>query len=167
MGKMRRNASGKVKFSIRSKLLTGFLIVLALLIFVSVYTLTQVFTMADKSRQIDKTWMPSVTLLGIMNGDISDVERLGLAIIVEQNPSETEKLNEALKVLLAKMEDERKQLLTLIKGNPEAEQLYEQFSTNYDSYLQKMPEFIEYGLKNDYETSSKLHTADLSIVVYS
>ncbi|MCP1135595.1 methyl-accepting chemotaxis protein [Paenibacillus polysaccharolyticus] len=159
MGKMRGNALRKVKFSIRSKLLTGFLIVLALLIFVSVYTLTQVFTMADKSRQIDKTWMPSVTLLGIMNGDISDVERLGLAIIVEQNPSETEKLNEALKVLLAKMEDERKQLLTLIKGNPEAEQLYEQFSTNYDSYLQKMPEFIEYGLKNDYETSSKLHTA--------
>lgn len=159
MGKMRGNALRKVKFSIRSKLLTGFLIVLALLIFVSVYTLTQVFAMADKSRQIDKSAMPSVTLLGIMNGDVSDVERLGLAIIVEQNPSETEKLNEALKVLLAKIEDERKQLFAFIKGDPEAEQLYEQFSTNYDSFLQKMPEFIEYGLKNDYETSSKLHTA--------
>nr|WP_261771750.1 methyl-accepting chemotaxis protein [Paenibacillus xylanexedens] len=159
MGKMRGNALGKVKFSIRGKLLTGFLIVLALLIFVSVYSLSQVFAMADKSRQIDQSAMPSVTLLGIMNGDISDVERLGLAIIVEQNPSETEKLNEALKVLLAKIEDERKQLLNLIKGDPQAEQLYEQFSTNYDSYLQKMPEFIEYGLKNDYATSSMLHTA--------
>jgi methyl-accepting chemotaxis protein len=159
MGKVRGNALGKMKFTIRGKLLAGFSIVLALLIFVSVYTLTQVFAMADKSRQIDQSAMPSISLLGIMNGDVSDVERLGLAIIVEQNPSETEKLNEALKVLLAKIEDERKQLLNFIKGDPQAEQMYEQFSTNYDSYLQKMPEFIDYGLKNDYTTASTLHTA--------
>lgn len=159
MGKTRGNGLGKVKFTIRGKLLTGFSIVLALLIFVSVYTLSQVFAMADKSRQIDQSAMPSISLLGIMNGDVSDVERLGLAIIVEQNPSETEKLNEALKVLLAKIEDERKQLFNFIKGDPQAEQLYEQFSTNYDTYLQKMPEFIEYGLKNDYATASMLHTA--------
>ena len=137
MGKMRGTHWEKVKFTIRGKLLTGFMIVLALLIFVSVYTLTQVFAMADRSRQIDQTWMPTITLLGIMNGDVSDVERLGLAIIVEQSPSETEKLNEALKILLEKIETERKQLLTLIKGNAEAEKMYEQFSTNYDSYLQK------------------------------
>lgn len=115
--------------------------------------------MADRSRQIDQTWMPSVSLLGIMNGDVSDVERLALAVIVEQNPSETEKLHEALNVLLAKIADERKQLLTLIKGNSEAEKLYEQFSTNYDAYLEKMPAFVEYGLKNDYNNASTLHTA--------
>ncbi|MCK6077825.1 methyl-accepting chemotaxis protein [Paenibacillus silvae] len=147
-----------MRFTIRGKLLAGFSIVLALLIFVSVYTLMQVSTMADQSRQVNKTWMPSVSLLGIMNGDVSDVERLALAVIVEQDPSETEKLNEALNVVLAKIEDERKELLTLIKGNTDAEKLYEQFSTNYDAYLQKQPSFIENGLKNDYLAASKLHT---------
>lgn len=158
MGKVRGNALGKVKFTIRGKLLSGFLIVLALLIFVSVYTLTQVFKMADSARQIDQTWMPSVSLLGIMNGDVSDVERLALAIIVEQNPSETERMNGVLTELLAKIEDERKELLTLIKGNAEAEKMYEQFSSSYDAYLQKMPTFVDFGLKNDFDTASKLHT---------
>ncbi|WP_342554565.1 methyl-accepting chemotaxis protein [Paenibacillus sp. FSL R7-0652] len=158
MGKVRGNALGKVKFTIRGKLLSGFLIVLALLIFVSVYTLTQVFKMADSARQIDQTWMPSVSLLGIMNGDVSDVERLALAIIVEQNPSETERMNGVLTELLAKIEDERKELLTLINGNAEAEKMYEQFSSSYDAYLQKMPTFVDFGLKNDFDTASKLHT---------
>ncbi|GGH56976.1 hypothetical protein GCM10008014_28150 [Paenibacillus silvae] len=158
MEKARGNVRGKMRFTIRGKLLAGFSIVLALLIFVSVYTLMQVSTMADQSRQVNKTWMPSVSLLGIMNGDVSDVERLALAVIVEQDPSETEKLNEALNVVLAKIEDERKELLTLIKGNTDAEKLYEQFSTNYDAYLQKQPSFIENGLKNDYLAASKLHT---------
>lgn len=158
MEKVRGNVRGKMRFTIRGKLLTGFSSVLALLIFVSVYTLMQVSTMADQSRQVNKIWMPSVSLLGVMNGDTSDVERLALAVIVEQDPSETEKLNEALNVVLAKIEDERKELLTLIKGNAEAEKLYEQFSTNYDAYLQKQPSFIEYGLKNDYLAASKLHT---------
>ncbi|MBR2567240.1 MAG: methyl-accepting chemotaxis protein [Paenibacillus sp.] len=147
-----------MKFTIRGKLLSGFLIVLALSGFVSVYTLTQVSKMVDNVNEVDELWMPNVSLLGMMNGDVSDVERLALAIIVEQNPSETEKMNEALQLLLAKIEDERKQLLTMISGDARAEQLYEQFSMNYDEYVQKMPTFIDFGLKNDYDTSSKLHT---------
>ncbi|QKS60322.1 methyl-accepting chemotaxis protein [Paenibacillus barcinonensis] len=147
-----------MKFTIRGKLLTGFSIVLVLLIFLSVYTLVSVFTMADRSREINKTSMPSVSLLGIMNGDVSDVERLALAVIVEQDTNQTEKLKESLDVVLAKIEDERKELVTLVKGDTEAEKLYAQFSTNYDSYLQKLSSFIEYGLKNDYLAASKLHT---------
>ena len=160
MGNVRGNGNtlGKMKFTIRGKLLSGFLIVLALSGFVSVYTLTQVSKMVDNVNEVDELWMPNVSLLGMMNGDVSDVERLALAIIVEQNPSETEKMNEALQLLLAKIEDERKQLLTMISGDARAEQLYEQFSMNYDEYVQKMPTFIDFGLKNDYDTSSKLHT---------
>ena len=160
MGNVRGNGNtlGKMKFTIRGKLLSGFLIVLALSGFVSVYTLTQVAKMVDNVNEVDELWMPNVSLLGMMNGDVSDVERLALAIIVEQNPSETEKMNEALQLLLAKIEDERKQLLTMISGDARAEQLYEQFSMNYDEYVQKMPTFIDFGLKNDYDTSSKLHT---------
>ncbi|OMF62333.1 methyl-accepting chemotaxis protein [Paenibacillus sp. FSL R5-0765] len=147
-----------MKLTIRGKLLTGFLIVVALLIIVSSYALIQIHEMSGKANDVDQTWMPSVSLLGLMNGDISDVERLALAIIVEQNEDETAKLNEALQLLLTKMEDERKQLLTFIENNDEAMKLYNDFSTNYDAYVAKMPAFIEFGLKNNYEESSRLHT---------
>ncbi|KAF4323903.1 hypothetical protein G195_001864 [Phytophthora kernoviae 00238/432] len=82
-----------------------------------------------------------------MNGDVSDVERLALAIIVEQDENETVKLKEVQNQLLTKIEDERKQLLTFISNNEAAMKLYNDFSTNYDAYLAKMPAFIE--LAND------------------
>ncbi|PQP83154.1 methyl-accepting chemotaxis protein [Paenibacillus sp. PCH8] len=147
-----------MKLTIRGKLLTGFLAVVILLAFVSSYALIQIHNMSGKADAVNKTWMPSVSLLGKMNGDVSDVERIALAIIVEQNEDETTKLNEALQLLLTKIEDERKQLLTYIESNDAAMKMYDEFSTNYDAYLVEMPKFIELGLKNNYDEASKLHT---------
>lgn len=159
MWRTRGEYVGKLKLTIRGKLLTGFLIVVALLVVVSGYALVQIHSMSGKANEVDQTWMPSVSLLGMMNGDVSDVERLALAIIVEQDENETTKLNEALQLLLTKIEDERKQLLTYIASNEAALKLYnEDFVTNYDAYLAKMPAFVELGMKNDYEGASKLHT---------
>ncbi|MEK4277545.1 MULTISPECIES: methyl-accepting chemotaxis protein [unclassified Paenibacillus] len=154
----RGNKLGIFKLTIRGKLLTGFLIVVAMLVFVSVYALIQIHNMSGKANDVDQTWMPSVSLLGMMNGDVSDVERLALAIIVEQDEEENVKVNEALKLLLTKIEDERKQLLTYIESNDEAMKLYNDFSTNYDAYVEKMPAFIEFGIANNYEEASRLHT---------
>ena len=60
----RGNKLGILKLTIRGKLLTGFLIVVALLVFVSVYALIQIHQMSNKANDVDQTWMPSVSLLG-------------------------------------------------------------------------------------------------------
>ncbi len=152
---------GKMKLSIRSKLLLGFLAVVALLAIVSLYALIQIQGMSSKSKEIDSAWMPSVTLLGIMNGDVSDVERLALSIIVEQDAAELEKMKGNLDQLLAKIETERGQLKTLVQANneegSEISLLLEEFNKNYDGYLDKMPEFVQQGLNNNLEESSRLH----------
>lgn len=153
-----RNLLGSMKLTIRMKLLMGFLVVVALLAFVSTYALNQIYVMSETSEEIDQEWMPSVSLLGMMNGDISDVERLALAVIVETDLSEIAKMNEALEQLKVKIEDERKQLFTLIEGSDEAMVMYDAFSTNYDAYMAKMPAFIEFGLANNFEDASRLHT---------
>ncbi|MFE6075198.1 methyl-accepting chemotaxis protein [Paenibacillus sp. NPDC057886] len=158
MKEARGSVMGKLRLTIRMKLLTGFLIVVALLAFVSIYALTQIHGMSSKADEIDKSWMPSVSLLGMMNGDVSDVERLALAVIVEQDANEVNKLDGALTQLLDKIVDERKQLEALIKGSDEAKQMYKEFSTNYDAYLAKMPAFIELGKANNYDDASKLHS---------
>ncbi|MNB78376.1 Methyl-accepting chemotaxis protein McpA [compost metagenome] len=148
----------RFRLTIRMKLLTGFLIVAALLAFVSIYALAQIRGMSQSAEEIDQKWMPSVSLLGMMNGDVSDVERLALAVIVETDGNEVEKLNEALQLLQAKIENERTELLSLIEGNTDAMAIYDTFSTNYDAYLVKMPAFIERGVANDFEGASKLHS---------
>lgn len=88
-GRHAGNKLGILKLTIRGKLLTGFLVVVAMLVFVSVYALVQIHNMSSKANEVDQTWMPSVSLLGMMNGDVSDVERLALAVIVEQDEDET------------------------------------------------------------------------------
>ncbi|KHL92982.1 chemotaxis protein [Paenibacillus sp. IHB B 3415] len=147
-----------MKLTIRMKLLMGFLVVVALLAFVSTYALNQIYVMSETSEEIDQVWMPSVSLLGMMNGDVSDVERLALAVIVETDENEIAKMNEALEQLKVKIEEERKQLFTLIEGSDEAMAMYDTFSTNYDAYLEKMPAFIEFGLANNFEDASRLHS---------
>ncbi|WP_128100620.1 methyl-accepting chemotaxis protein [Paenibacillus sp. DCT19] len=153
------NVAGKFRLTIRMKLLLGFAIVVALLAFVSVYSAMQIKDMSNKANAIDETWMPSVSLLGMMNGDVSDVERLALAVIVETSQEEITKLNESMQFLLNKIEGERKQLVELIGNNEEAMKLYnESFSPNYDGYLEKMPAFIEFGKDNNYGEASRLHS---------
>lgn len=156
------NATGKTGLTLRTKLLAGFLTVVALLAFVSTFALSQIRDLTMISGDIDKSWMPAVTLLGTLNGDISDVERLALNIIVEQNEEELTKQKEALDQLLAKIEDERKQLKTLVyASNAEGSEivnLFEEFNTKYDAYLEKMPVFVKLGRENKYDEASKLHS---------
>ncbi|WP_409176511.1 methyl-accepting chemotaxis protein [Brevibacillus fortis] len=156
------NATGKTGLTLRTKLLAGFLTVVALLAFVSTFALSQIRDLTMISGDIDKSWMPAVTLLGTVNGDISDVERLALNIIVEQNEEELTKQKEALDQLLAKIEDERKQLKTLVyASNAEGSEivnLFEEFNTKYDAYLEKMPAFVKLGRENKYDEASKLHS---------
>ncbi|WP_188066722.1 methyl-accepting chemotaxis protein [Brevibacillus brevis] len=156
------NATGKTGLTLRTKLLAGFLTVVALLAFVSTFALSQIRDLTMISGDIDKSWMPAVTLLGTVNGDISDVERLALNIIVEQNEEELTKQKEALDQLLAKIEDERKQLKTLVyASNAESSEivnLFEEFNTKYDAYLEKMPAFVKLGRENKYDEASKLHS---------
>lgn len=157
-----KNQWGKVlerlRLTIRMKLLAGFLVVAALLAFVSIYALTQIHGMSTSAEEIDQKWMPSVSLLGMMNGDVSDVERLALAVIVETDQNQVTEMNETLQQLLAKIENERKELITLLNGDPTALALYDTFSTNYDAYIAKMPAFVERGIANDFGEASKLHT---------
>ncbi|PYY29651.1 Methyl-accepting chemotaxis protein [Paenibacillus illinoisensis] len=150
--------SKKMRLTIRTKLLAGFLTILALFVFVTAYALNQIQGMSKTSEEIDQMWMPSVSLLGTMNGDVSDVERLALEIIVETDESEISKANEALKQLQTKIENERKQLISLIEGSADAMALYDTFSTNYEAYVEKIPAFIEFGLADNFEEASRLHT---------
>ncbi|WP_110758124.1 methyl-accepting chemotaxis protein [Paenibacillus illinoisensis] len=147
-----------MRLTIRTKLLAGFLTILALFVFVTAYALNQIQGMSKTSEEIDQMWMPSVSLLGTMNGDVSDVERLALEIIVETDESEISKANEALKQLQTKIENERKQLISLIEGSADAMALYDTFSTNYEAYVEKIPAFIEFGLADNFEEASRLHT---------
>ncbi|ALP38601.1 chemotaxis protein [Paenibacillus sp. IHB B 3084] len=145
-----------MKFNIRAKLLLGFLAVIALLIIISLVSISKMKNLGDTSMEIDSHWMPSVTILGTLNGDISDVERLSLNIIVERDPAEVEKVQAEYNQVLKKLENGRKTYEKLI-ATPQEREMYDDFSKKYSEYLDKLPEVIAAGKANDYAQSSILH----------
>ncbi|AET61492.1 methyl-accepting chemotaxis protein [Paenibacillus terrae HPL-003] len=145
-----------MKFNIRAKLLLGFLSVIALLIIISLVSISKMKNLGDTSMEIDSHWMPSVTILGTLNGDISDVERLSLNIVVERDPAEVEKVQAEYDKVLKKVETGRKTYEKLI-ATPKEREMYEDFSKKYADYLNKLPEVIAAGKANDYVQSSILH----------
>ncbi|WP_282937916.1 methyl-accepting chemotaxis protein [Paenibacillus sp. RC67] len=68
------------QLSLYKKLFFSFLIVLLLLSAVSATSLTQMSTMGVKSKQMTKTGLPSVVLLGNLNHDIKELDDLILRI---------------------------------------------------------------------------------------
>ncbi|EHS56650.1 methyl-accepting chemotaxis protein [Paenibacillus sp. Aloe-11] len=145
-----------MKFNIRAKLLLGFLAVIVLLIVISLVSISKMKNLGDNSMEIDSRWMPSVTILGTLNGDVSDVERLSLNIIVERDPAEMEKVQAEYDKVLKKVESGRKTYEKLI-ATPKEREMYEDFSKKYAAYLEKLPEVIAAGKANDYVQSSILH----------
>lgn len=145
-----------MKFNIRAKMLLGFLSVIALLIVISLVSISKMKNLGDTSIEIDRVWMPSVTVLGTLNGNVSDIERLSLNIIVERDPAEVEKVQAEYDEVLKKVESGRKTYEKLI-DTPKEREMYEDFSKKYDAYLKKLPEVIAAGKANDYVQSSILH----------
>ncbi len=145
-----------MKFSIQTKLLSGFLGVILLLVLVSFVSLSNLNGMGNQAKEVNNKWMPSVTLLGTMNGDISDVERLVLNMIVENRSSQFTSILENYTALLEKMELERAQYQALIQSDEE-QKLYDEFSANYDAFIGQMPTLIQAAQNNQAQQAQELH----------
>ncbi len=156
MKQLRIGKVGRIKMSIQTKLLTGFLSVILLLVIVSLLALTSTRTMGNQATDVNTKWMPSVTLLGTLNGDISDLERLLINIIIEDNADEVTKLNQDYTALLAKIQTERTTYEKLIQSDDE-QRLYERFSTQYEAYVKVSPNVLNAGLNNELNKAISLH----------
>ncbi|MNW26202.1 Methyl-accepting chemotaxis protein McpA [compost metagenome] len=153
-----KEGPSKVKYSIRLKLITGFMLVVVLLAAVSVNSLVQINKMDDNSTQIDKVWMPLVVLLGNMNGDISDVDRLAITLAIQLDPADIAETEQTLNDLLAKLDEESKQLESMIKGSsPEVDSLLESYNSSFASYKEGLPAFLELARNNQNEEALDIH----------
>ncbi|WP_051289892.1 methyl-accepting chemotaxis protein [Paenibacillus massiliensis] len=154
----KKEGQSKVKYSIRMKLLTGFMLVVVLLAGVSVNSLIQINQMDDNSTQIDEKWMPLVALLGNMNGDVSDVDRLAVTMAIQTNADEIAQTEQTLNALLTRLDEESKQLATFLEGtDPEITKLYETYTTNFESYKSELPTFLKLAQNNQNEEALEIH----------
>lgn len=147
-----------MKYSIRMKLITGFMLVVVLLAGVSVNSLMQINQMDDNSTQIDEKWMPLVALLGNMNGDISDVDRLALTLAIQTDADDIAQTDQTLSAVLSRLDESSKQLAALIEGaDPEITKLFEAYTSNFSAYKAELPKFLELSKNNQNEEALEIH----------
>ncbi|NGZ73922.1 HAMP domain-containing methyl-accepting chemotaxis protein [Saccharibacillus alkalitolerans] len=145
-----------MKMSIQTKLLSGFLCVILLLVLVSFVSLSNLNGMGHQAKEMNNKWMPSVTLLGTMNGEISDVERLVLNMIVENRSSQFTLIQKEYTELLVKIEQKRELYEQLIRSDEE-KQLYDKFSENYEAFIAALPPLIQAAQNNRTEDARDMH----------
>ncbi|WP_322905799.1 methyl-accepting chemotaxis protein [Paenibacillus campi] len=146
-----------MKLSIQMKLIAGFAAVILLLVAIAAISIFGINGMRQKVKMIDTKAMPSVTLLGIMNGDVSDVERLMLSVGIERNPAQVKIFQGRFDSLLHKIGTETPKLKALLQSEEELT-LYDRFTTNYNSYIALVPDMIKAGQANDLLKLSELHS---------
>jgi methyl-accepting chemotaxis protein len=131
-----------MKMTIRKKLLCSFAIVVALLIITSWIAVSKISTLGGTAKEIESSWVPSLYLLGELNGDVSDVQRLMLKFIVEPDAKERERFEARLKDTLEKVQRLRKEYEKVITS-PEEQRSYDILASNYDAFAARLPELIK------------------------
>ncbi|KAA0549996.1 methyl-accepting chemotaxis protein [Bacillus sp. BGMRC 2118] len=144
-----------MKLNIRTKLLSGFMLVLMLMLAVSAVSFLKMNGMGEKTNEIDGNWMPSVTLLGNLNGDVSDIQRLLLKYVLEQDQEEMNKLSSEIEETDQNIRKTIAEYEPLITGDEEKE-LFTAFVTNYDAYTQNFTSILNYGRMNNFEKANEV-----------
>lgn len=124
--------------TIRKKLLSSFIAVLALMIAIAIVAVTQMGRMGGYAKEIDDRWMPSMTILASLNADVADVQRLLLRVALEREPSEKQRLKEKLDAAVLKVNEEHVKLQPLFLSE-QAKAAYEDFVASYGKFMDTVP----------------------------
>jgi methyl-accepting chemotaxis protein len=136
--------------SIRTKLIAGFGLVLAIALLQSLLAISRLGHVNANAADIATNWLPSVRALGELNSDLASyrVARLRLALI--DTSLDVEPIEASLKKVEGNFETHRAAYQAMV-SSPEEKALYEQFAQQWKSYQAIGPELLR--MANEMDTA--------------
>lgn len=144
-----------MKFSIRTKMLLGFAVVIALLVTVSWLATANMKTMGDKSKEIDQNYLPSILLANDMAKEATNAQRLVLRVISDLSTTDRERLQEEFKTSVDNIEKYKKEYVPKISSDEER-RLYNDFLVAWNDYYEHVPAIFESLKKDDYTVTYEM-----------
>jgi methyl-accepting chemotaxis protein len=129
-------------FKLRTKLIGGFAIVLALATAQSLFGVLELQIVNDKSTEISQNWLPSVRLTGDMNTNASDFRIAQLQHVLADNEAAMVGFEKEIDSLKEAFERKRSAYVKLISSDEERK-LYDAFDSEWKRYLAFEPELLE------------------------
>jgi methyl-accepting chemotaxis protein len=134
--------------AINKKVLTGFFILLALLLIISSLSIFQMSRMGDHSKEIKENWVPSMSLISEINALGTNVPRLVNRIGLESDPQEISKLLSQLQVFQERIHKSTMEYEKLINSDEER-QLYSEYKQLWTAYEQQLQQVINMAKGSD------------------
>ena len=138
---------------IKTKLLGAILVVIIIFVVGNISTLIQINKMQADVNNIDQSQLPSMIDIEILNNDISDVQRLLEAYVLETDDKKDD-LNKQLNTMLDEITKSGKHYESIITTSEER-QLYGKFTTSWDTFKSQIPAILADGKANNYVAANQ------------
>ncbi|MEN6370455.1 MAG: methyl-accepting chemotaxis protein [Armatimonadota bacterium] len=119
---------------IRTKLLTGFLILIGAMLFLGIFSISKLAVLNDSTREIAKSWMPRVQYVSAVGTEISGYRRQELAHILSEKKEDMLGYEKAMDEGLAALKENEKKYEPLMSSEQEKE-LYKEMNDLITEYL--------------------------------
>jgi methyl-accepting chemotaxis protein len=143
---------------IKTKLIGAILVVMIIFVAGNILTLIQINKMQSDVNNIDQSQLPSMIDIGTLNMDISDVQRVLEAYVLETDDKK-EDLNKELNTTLDEITKSSKHFASIITTSEER-QLYGNFTTSWDTFKNQIPAILADGKANNYVAANQKIRAD-------
>ncbi|KQW10564.1 MULTISPECIES: methyl-accepting chemotaxis protein [unclassified Rhizobacter] len=141
--------------SIRTKLIGGFGLVLAIALLQSLLAISRLGHVNANATDIATNWLPSVRALGELNSDLASYRSVRLRLALIDTSLEVEPIEASLKKVEGNFETHRAAYQAMI-NSPEEKAMYEQFAQQWKSYQAINPELLRMAKEMDTAGVKKL-----------
>ncbi|QKF66634.1 4HB sensor-containing MCP-domain signal transduction protein [Arcobacter venerupis] len=140
---------------VSSKLGLGFGFLVVLVIFLGIVSVQKMSTVNEQSTIITQNWMPSIKVIEEINTNTSDFRIAQYSHILAQTPEGMKNAEKDMDEVLATMKENREVYEKLISTSEE-KALYENFSKEFDIYMQIHKELLSISRENKTEEAQKI-----------
>lgn len=144
-----------MRFTIRRKLLVGFLSVLVLMFAVGGVSIWKLTTMEHEATNINNSAMPSLIALGDIQANYINSQRLVLRFVLETDKSEKDRLEAKINTILAN-EKKSEELYISLLSDSEEHKLFESFMKKESEYKDKIPDLLKAGQANEFQKANQI-----------
>src|ERR1700733_4722863 len=129
-----------LNLKIRSKLLVSFMVVLAMMIILGVFSMSKLAAVRATTVDMADNWLPSVRTLGDMRNALANVRRGQYRMVIAKNEEGRTEPRQAIEAGHKEYRKYDAECVQMI-SSPEEKKLYESISTAADEYGKSDAEF--------------------------
>ncbi|HEY3423903.1 MAG TPA: HAMP domain-containing methyl-accepting chemotaxis protein [Negativicutes bacterium] len=149
--------------SIKKKLAYGFTTILLIFVISSSFVYYQIDKVQQQANEIAVNWMPSVKIVGAMNGDALNFMRFLYGFVLEPDKAAMDQMEKKVNAKGEDFEKDRKIYEPMI-SSPEEKQIYEQMMRKWNEYQQRVPQIKTYARNSDFTNANKEFVAARPII---